>query len=173
MGMEDDAPMDQSAATEHDRERLREAITMALYIGFSLLAVLLATPTDYVDDSRTRVATTLALTALGLVLAHQLAFRLSTRLLNRGVLDPGSLAILRAQLLGGLPVAAVAAVPVLLFGGRTGIIVSELLLLAIVAAIGYITAKSSGATTRQVLFNVVGVIVVVGALLAFKVAIKH
>ncbi|MGA8046953.1 MAG: hypothetical protein WCA30_11885 [Dermatophilaceae bacterium] len=42
----------------------------------------------------------MALTALGLVLAHQLAFRLSTRLLNRGVLDPDSLVILKAQLLG-------------------------------------------------------------------------
>lgn len=165
--------MDESATTSHERERIREGITMALYIGFSLLAVLLATPTDYVDDSRTRVATTLALTALGLVLAHQLAFRLSTRLLNRGVLDPESLAILRAQLLGGLPVVAIAAVPVLLFGGRTGVLVSELLLLAIVASVGYLTARSAGASPRWILINVVAVIVVVGALLAFKVAVGH
>jgi hypothetical protein len=146
---------------------------MALYISFSLLAVLLATPTGYVEESRVEVATTLALTALGLVLAHQLAFRLSTRLLNRGVLDEQSLAILRAQLVGGLPVVAVAAVPVLLFGGAIGLLVSELLLLAIVAAVGFVTARSAGASTRRAVLNVVAVIVVVGALLAFKVAIGH
>lgn len=165
--------MDEVATTPHERERLREGITMALYISFSLLAVLLATPTDYADDSRTGVATTLALTALGLVFAHQLAFRLSTRLLNRGVLDPESLAILRAQFLGGLPVVAIAAVPVLLFGGRTGVLLSELLLLTVVATVGYVTARSSGAASRWVLINVVAVIIVVGALLAFKVAIAH
>ncbi|KAB7744109.1 hypothetical protein GA707_11710 [Nostocoides sp. F2B08] len=166
--------MDETATTtRHEREQLREGITMALYIGFSLLAVLLATPTDYVDDSRTRVATTVALTALGLVLAHQVAYRLSTRLLNRGVLDAESLAILRAQLLGGLPVVAVAAVPVLLFGGRTGVLVAELLLLAIVASVGYLTARSAGASSRSVLLNVVGVMVVVGAVLALKIAVGH
>lgn len=146
---------------------------MALYIGFSLLAVLLATPTDYATETRVQLSTTLALTALGLVLAHQLAFRLSTRLLNRGVLDEQSLAILRAQLVGGLPVVAVAAVPVLLFGGPTGVLVSELLLLAIVAAVGFVTARSSGASTRRAVLNVVGVIVVVAALLAFKVTIGN
>ena len=163
----------EETATRHEREQLREAITMALYIGVSLLAVLLATPTDYVDDSRTRVATTVALTALGLVLAHQLAYRLSTRLLNRGVLDAESLAILRAQLLGGLPVVAIAAVPVLLFGGQTGVLVAEVLLLAVVAAVGYLTARSAGASSRRVLLNVAGVLVVVGAVLALKVAVGH
>ena len=165
--------MTESSATPHERERVREGITMALYISFSLLAVLLATPTDYVDDSRTQLAITLALTALGLVLAHQLAFRLSTRLLNRGVLDAESLAVLRAQLVGGLPVVAVAAVPVLLLGVRAGVLVSELLLIAIAGAVGFFTARSSGASTRQVLLNVVGVLVIVGALLAFKLAIGH
>lgn len=38
--------MDERATTPHERKRLREALTMALYISFSLLAVLLATPTD-------------------------------------------------------------------------------------------------------------------------------
>lgn len=170
--------MDESATTTHERERVREGVTMALYISFSLLAVLLARPTGYADDShpddsRVQVAVTLALTALGLVLAHQLAFRLSTRLLNRGVLDPESIAVLRAQLLGGLPVVAVAAVPVLLLGVRAGVLVSELLLIAIAGAVGYVTARSSGASTRRVMVNVAGVLVVVGALLAFKVAIGH
>ena len=74
---------------------------------------------------------------------------------------------------GGLPVVAVAAVPVLLLGVRAGVLVSELLLIAIAGAVGFLTARSSGASTRQVLLNVVGVLVIVGALLAFKLAIGH
>lgn len=162
-----------ASATQHDSERIREGVTMALYVGFSLLAVLLATPTDYVDDSRLQVATTLALTGVGLLLAHQLAFRLSTRLLNRGVLDEHTVRALGAQALGGLGVAALAVVPVLIIGGRTGVLVSQLLLLALVVAVGFLTARSSGASTRWTALYIVGVILVVGALLAFKLAIKH
>jgi hypothetical protein len=162
-----------ASATQHDSDRIREGVTMALYIGFSLLAVLLATPTDYVDDSRVRVAMTLALTGAGLLLAHQLAFRLSTRLLNRGVLDEDTVRALGAQALGGLGVAAVAVAPVLIIGGRTGILVSQLLLLALVGAVGFLTARSSGATTRWAVLYIVGVILVVGALVAFKLAVKY
>lgn len=154
-------------------EPLREGITMALYISVSLLAVLLATPTEYVEDSKARAATTLALTALGLLLAHTIAFRLSTRLLNRGVFDGHSLAILQAQLVGGLPAIAIAAVPVLVFGGRVGVLVSVLLLVAVVAGVGFATARASGAGTARTVVHLVGVIAVVAALLALKVAVKY
>lgn len=154
-------------------ERLREAVTMALYVGFSLLAVLLATPTSYLEHSRVRVATALALTALGLILAHYLAFRLSTRLLNRGVLDEESLGLLAAQFLGGLPIVAAVSVPVLLFGGPTGVRVSELLILAMVAAVGFITARSSGVSKRRALLHVGFVILLVGGVLVLKIAVKY
>lgn len=63
--------------------------------------------------------------------------------------------------------------PVLIFGGRTGVLISELVLLAMVASVGFLTARSSGTSTRRALLHVGGVILLVGALLAFKMAVKY
>ena len=111
-------------------EVARESVTMALYQSLSLLAVLLATPTPGGgEDAGTEVAVIVLLTGLGLLAAHHVAFRMSSRLVNSGALSDDSLRLLRAQAIGGLPVVVLAAVPPLVFGAEAGSLVSEVLLL--------------------------------------------
>ena len=58
---------------EEERERnevVREAVTMALYVSLSQLAVLTALPRDQATEDAT-LAWTIALTSVGLVLAHR------------------------------------------------------------------------------------------------------
>jgi hypothetical protein len=153
-------------------ERVRESITMALYVGLSLQAVLLTTPSPSVEDDRTGVALTIFLTALGLLVAHQVAFRLSTRLLNRGVVDADALATLRAQTLGGLPVAFIAAGPVLVLG-QAGLVVAEVMLLSFVGVVGFAAARASGTSRRRAAMYVLLLVVLVAAVLALKIVVKH
>ena len=158
-------------APREDREAFREAVTMALYVSLSLLAVLLATPASAVE-SRTGLAFTIGLTAVGLLLAHQVAFKMSSRLVNRGLLDDETVRLLGAQTAGGLAVAVIAVLPVLLLGSG-GLLVSALLLVGIVAVVGYATARSSGRSPLRSLAYVAGVVVVVGLVLAVKGFVGH
>ncbi len=153
------------------REVIHEAVTMALYVSLSLLAVLLATPTS-VEESSPQLALTVFLTAVALVLAHQVAFRLSTRLLNRGLIDEGSLRLLVAQVIGGISVAALAALPVLLFG-TDGLRVSAVLLIILVAVVGYITARSVPVGRLRAVLYVGVVVLAVGLVLAVKSLVGH
>ncbi len=146
---------------------------MALYLSISLLAVLVATPSGEAGHGRVRTAGIVFLTAVGLLLAHQVAFRMSTRLLTAGLLDEESLRILGAQTLGGLPVAVAASLPVLLVGGTAGVLVGELALLAVVAGVGYASSRRSGASRLRALLYVGGVVVVVAGVLALKLAVGH
>ena len=74
------------ALDEHERERTevwREGITMALYVSLSQLAVMTALPAQEASTD-SKLALTVALTSVGLVLAHQVAFRMSSRLVAPG-----------------------------------------------------------------------------------------
>lgn len=136
---------DDSGAAEletHRRERLREGVTMALYVGLSLLAVMVALPSDAGPSASDSPAALLFLTALGLLIAHWLAFRISARLAHRGRLASEHLELLAAQLAGGLAATAVAVLPVLLLGTPTGILVAELLLIGFVALVAYAAART-------------------------------
>ena len=169
--------MDDDASTEmaHDELRVeaaREAVTMALYQSLSILAVLLATPTPRAEDANIRVAITVFLTGLGLLLAHHVAFRLSSRLVNQGLLSDASLRLLRAQAVGGLPVVVGAAIPPLLLGADIGATVSEVLLLVLVGLVGY-RAVRPARDRRQALGYLVGLIVAVSLLMVLKTAVGH
>lgn len=169
--MDDDA----STAPEHDEIRIeaaREAVTMALYQSLSILAVLLATPAPSAEDANVRVAITVFLTGLGLLLAHHMAFRLSSRLVNHGLLSDTSLRMLRAQLLGGLPIVVGAAVPPLLLGAEVGTTVSEVLLLVLVVVVGY-RAVRPARDRRQAMRYLIGLVVAVSLLMALKTAVGH
>jgi hypothetical protein len=153
-------------------EVARESVTMALYQSLSLLAVLLATPSPSGEDNRVEVAVTVFLTGLGLLLAHHLAFRISSRLINAGVLSPESVRLLRAQALGGLPIVVLAAIPPLVFGVESGTVVSELLLLGIVALVGY-RAVRQAVSRRRALGYLFGTVVLAGLVIALKLAVGH
>lgn len=144
---------------------------MALYISLSLLAVLLATPTPS-EESATELALTVGLTAVALVIAHQVAFRLSTRLTHHGRLDEKSLQLLGAQAAGGFGVAVLATVPILVFG-PSGLRVSAVLRLLLVALVGYLSARSVPVSRARALVYVGIVVVVVALVLILKGLVGH
>lgn len=151
------------------RETVREAVTMALYLSLSLLAVLLAVPTTVQEDPVALVV----LTAVGLLVAHLLAFTISSRLVSEGVLDAESRRIAAAQILSGLGVVVLVTIPMLLFDAPTSLYVAEALLLLVVVAVGYLAAKAARASTLR---SVVYVAVVVGSVLvvlALKAMVGH
>ena len=156
---------------EHQAELLREVTTMALYVSLSILAVLIALPVAQ-NDNRVQAGLTVLATGLGLVLAHHLSFRMSSRLANGGLLSPQSVEALTAQALGGLPVAVLAALPVFALGEEPGEVVSEVLLLGFVALVGYRSARFTSGVGRSLLY--VGVIVAaVAAVLVIKLLAGH
>lgn len=156
----------------HRQARFREGLTMALYIGLSLLAVMVALPRDVTAAFNPHPAVTLFLTSIALLVAHQLAFRLSARLTHRGEIASEHLDLLAAQLVGGLAVTAVAVIPVLIFEGRTGVIVAELALLGFISVVGYASARTVHGRGRALLY-VLGVIVLVLFVLWLKDIVHH
>jgi FtsH-binding integral membrane protein len=164
----DEAPAE---ADPEALEQFREALTMALYVSLSLLAVLIALPVGH-EDNRVQAGLTVMVTALGLVLAHHLAFRMSTRLVNGGLLTSQSVHALKAQALGGLPVAVIAAVPLFVLGETTGELVAEVVLLAFVALVGYRSARFTSNAGRSVLYVGLIVLAVAGVLLV-KLLVGH
>lgn len=131
------------ADDEHERmEVWREGITMSLYVSLSQLAVMTTLPKQEASVD-TSLALTVALTSVGLVLAHQVAFRMSSRLVAPGSrLEPLAPRVLRAQLLGGAAVTLLAVLPILLFGPAAYFWSTGLLLL-FVMVIGYLVARSA------------------------------
>jgi hypothetical protein len=158
-------------ASGHGPEVVREATTMALYVSLSLLAVFVVLPVGN-EDNRVEAGLTVLLTGIGLVLAHHVAFRVSSRLVNDGLLDPESVRALQAQALGGIPVAVLAAIPVFVLGESPGEEVSELLLVALVALVGYRAARQR-ATPLRALVYAGGLVVMVGVVIVVKLAAGH
>lgn len=156
----------ESRYTPHQLESLREVTTMALYVSLSLIAVLVALPNpDPVDDNRLQEGFTVLITGLALVLAHHVAFRMSTRLVNQGLLTSESRDALKAQALGGIPVAVLAAIPVFLLGEDPGEDVAIFLLLALVLAVGYRSARFNVRPIRALAYTALLVLVVLGVVI--------
>lgn len=163
------------ALDEHEHERTevwREGITMALYVSLSQLAVMTALPAQEASvDSK--LALTVALTSVGLVLAHQLAFRMSSKLVAPGSkLGPLAPRLLRAQLLGGAAVTVLAVLPILLFG-PAAYNWSVGLLLLFVMWVGYLVARTAPYSRVRSLIYVMIVAVAVIAVLAVKSLVSH
>ena len=149
----------QAGHLSHAHERVREGVTMALYIGLSLLAVLVAQETSHDPGEFESPAKDIVLTSAGLILAHMLAFQLSTRLVHNGEMSPASADLLWTQLIGGLAVTLVAVMPVLLIGGPGGVLTSKLLLIGLIAGVGYAAARSVPHSRPRSLLYVVIVVV--------------
>ena len=113
------------------------------------------------------------LTSIGLILAHQLAFRLSARLAHHGRLHATHLDLLGAQLVGGLAVTAVAVAPLLLIDGRAGVIVSELVLLAFIAGAAYTAARMVPYSVLRSLAYTGAIVVIALGVLWVKSLVGH
>lgn len=140
---------------------------MALYISISLLAVMLALPRG-LESVAEHPAEVVGLTGIGLIVAHLAAFTMSSRLVSAGTLTTRARDLLGAQLVGGLVVTAIALVPLLIFEGYTAIVVAELLLLALIAAVGYRVARVAQLSRLRAALYLGGVVVIVLAILWLK-----
>lgn len=153
------------------REFVREAVTMALYLSLSLLAVLLAIPTG--GATAEDPVGLLFLTAVGLLVAHLLAFAISSRLVSRGLMDSEARLIAFAQVVGGIIVVVLVMIPMILFDAPTSIQVAEGLLLAFVAGNGYLAARQADISVLRSWLYVASVVVSVVIVLGLKAAVGH
>ena len=154
------------------REVWREGFTMALYISLSLIAVMAALPAPH-EQSRLALSLTLLLASVGLVLAHQIAFRLSSRLVQPGsTIEAAGMRLLTAQIIGGAAVTAIAVLPVLVFGSAA-YWVSGLLLLLFVLGVGYLVARTKPVSRLRALLYVGFIAVLVIGVLVVKTLSAH
>lgn len=152
------------------RERLRELITMALYISLSLLAVMIALGGEGGEEDSFRQALTVFLAGVGLLLAHWVAARLSTRVVG-GTQE--QLDVLAAQLAGGISVTIVAVIPILVLGNDAGRITSELLLLGLVVLAGYRATRVAGLSRARAAVYLAATVAVALGVILFKAFLAH
>lgn len=151
----------------------REFFASALYMALVLLAVLVAVPTERLPPDA-EIAWLLIGSAIGLTLAHWLAFRLAAQLTSEGGFAAESaVREAGAQIAGGLAVAAVAALPFLLLDGDAAVFTALLLLSAMPAVIGAGIARLRGGSwVTSVLAGVVVLMLALGIVLV-KSALGH
>jgi hypothetical protein len=147
--------------------RVQEGVTMALYISLSLMAVMLALPRN-VEALAQHPAVLVGITAIGLIVAHLVAFSMSSRLVSEGKVTAHARDLIGAQLLGGLAVTGLAVIPLLVFEGYNAIVASELVLLGLIATVGYRVARVAQLSRFRALLYVGGVVVVALAVLWLK-----
>lgn len=151
----------------------REFFAAALYMALVLLAALVAVPVERLPDDAALI-TTLAGTAIGLILAHWLAFRLAAHLTAEGGFGAATAAReAGAQIMGGLGVALIASLPFLVLDGDEALRVTLFLLAALPALTGLAIARLRGRSwvtsviTAGIVFGVAVLVV------AVKVALGH
>lgn len=137
------------AASTHRRALAREFFASALYVALVLLAALVALPRDRLPTDHAVVATLFG-TALGLVLAHFVAFRFAAHFTSEaGRAEAPLIQEAGAGLAGGLVVALIAAVPYLLFDGDNALMGSLVALATLPAIMGGAIARLRGRSRSQ------------------------
>lgn len=162
---------------DHDdaeaRLAAREFFAAALYMAMVLLAALVALPTDRLP-SDAAVAGLLVGSAIGLTLAHWLAFRLASHLTVAGGFRTESAAReAAAQIAGGVAVAAIAALPFLILDGEAALTGSLILLAALPAVTGLAIARLRGRSWLTSLVAGAVVLVLAVAVVLVKGAVGH
>jgi hypothetical protein len=157
----------------HDATIAREFFAAALYLALVLLAALVVLPAERVPDDAALVGTLVG-TAVGLVLAHWLAFRLAAHLTAGGGFAAASAAReAGAQVLGGVAVALVAALPFVVLDGEDALRVTLVVLAALPALTGLAIARLRGRTWPFSLMTAGAVLVLAVLVVAVKVALGH
>lgn len=158
---------------DHRRILVRELLAASLYMALVLLAALVAFPVDRLPSDEIVVATLLG-TALGLVLAHWLAFRLAAHLTDEGGVWSGSAPQeAAAQIAGGLAVAGIASLPFLILDGADALRVSLLLLAAMPALTGLVIARVRGRSWLSSGIASAVVFLIALAVVEVKAAVGH
>lgn len=151
----------------HTGHLVKEGLTMALYVAVCLLAALVAL-VDHSGEEATRTLGVIWGTTVGLVLAHLFAFRVSARLIGRGTVQRDDLETAGTQLAGGVAVAVLASVPVVLLPASAELDAVLYVLAAFIAAVAYAVARRAGARPALALAYVASVVLVAGLVVAVK-----
>jgi DMSO reductase anchor subunit len=128
-------------ASVHRRALAREFFASALYVALVLLATLVAVPRDRLPSDHAVMASMIG-TALGLILAHFVAFRYAAHFTaEAGRADTPLVQEALAGLAGGMSVALVASIPYVVFEGDDA-------LLGALVVLGTLPAIMGGAIAR-------------------------
>jgi hypothetical protein len=166
-------PTSTTTADTHGRILAREFFAAALYMALVLLAALVALPVERLPDDEALILTLVG-TAIGLILAHWLAFRLAAHLTEEGGVWAGSAAQeAAAQIAGGVAVALVASAPFVVLDGAEALRISLLLLAAMPAATGMAIARLRGRSWLTTALASGVVFVAAVAIVEIKAAVGH
>lgn len=159
----------------HEEGRLaaREFFAAALYMALVLLAALVAVPIDRLPPDEALAGLLLG-SAIGLTLAHWLAFRLAAHLTVEGGFATESAAReAGAQVGGGVAVAVVAALPFLLLDGEAAVMGSLVLLAGLPALAGMSIARLRGGSWLASLVTGAVVLTLAVVVVVVKAALGH
>jgi hypothetical protein len=155
------------------REVVREAMTMALYVAVCLLAALSALD-ESADHGHVRVLGIIWGTAIGLVLAHIYAFRMSTRLVAAGEVPRADRELALSQVVGAAFVALLCTIPVVVLAPTSELDTVRLLLAGFIATVAFLVARSSGASTfRSAVYAAISLVIGVAIAIAKNVLSGH
>jgi len=152
---------------------VREFFAAALYMALVLLAVLVAVPTEILPSDESVVGLLIG-SAIGLTLAHWLAFRLAAHLTEEGGFAAQSAAReAAAQVAGGVGVAALAAVPFLPLDGETALTGALVVLAAMPALTGLAIARLRGRSWLSSLVTAAVVLLLAVVVVMVKEGLGH
>lgn len=155
------------------RQLAREAVASALYLALVLLAAIVAIPTDRFPDDGDAVRILLG-TAVGLVGAHWLAFRLAARLTSAdGDWTPTAAQEAAAQIVGAVCVALLAAVPFVALDGLVAARAAMFVLAVLPAIAGALIARLNGRSWFSTVLMALGVLVTAAVVVTVKSVMSH
>ncbi len=163
----------ETAADKETRLAAREFFASALYMALVLLAVLAAVPTENLPSDESVVGLMIG-SAIGLTLAHWLAFRLAAHLTEDGGFAAQSAAReAAAQVLGGVGVAALAAAPFLILDGDAALTGALVVLAALPALTGLAIARLRGRSWLSSLVTAAVVLLLAVVVVLVKEGLGH
>mgnify|MGYP001827763900 CR=1 FL=1 len=161
-------PTDTGRAKAPRRELWQEATVMALYVSIVTLAALVALPSDYAASDGGEGHSGPALlsivwgTAIGLALAHWVAFEVAAIGFHSGKVRRSDLALASAQIAGAAIVAAAATIAILFADDSSAVQAAAFAPALIIGVAGYGAARAG---ERSVTASVViGVLVLLAGL---------
>ena len=150
-------------------EAVREAVTMALYVGIVLAAEFVAVE-EYAVDELSTVAVIWG-SALGVALAHVFAFNLAARFFAGGRIARETRRAVWAQLASAAAVAFVVSVPFFFLALGPALDVSGFLLAALIGLTAYVASREAGAGRLRSLVDGLIALAVATAVVSVKVGL--
>lgn len=158
---------------DHPRALAREFFASGLYVAIVLLTALVALPRARMPSNTSVVATTVG-TALGLIAAHFVAFRLAAHLTSdEGIASAPELQEAGAGFAGGLVVAVLAALPFVLLDGQDALLAALIALAILPALMGLAIARLRGRSWGTSMLAAGIVLGIALSVVALKSALGH